>query len=409
MFPPVSRLFRALHSRNFRIWAAGAAVSNVGTWMQRTAQDWLVLTELSNHDATSVGFVMALQFAPQILFLPWTGYAADRLDRRRLLMTTQGLMGALAIGLGLLTVAGVVRLWEVDVFAFLFGTVAAFDAPVRQTFVADLVGEEDLANAVALNSTSFNAGRMLGPAVAGLCIAATGSGWAFLLNGASFFAVLVSLRFLRVHELHASRQAARGASGLLDGFRYVWARDDLRAATLMLLVIGTFGLNFQIYIATMAVSVFHVGATHYGALNSAMAVGTICGALMAARRARATFASLAVGAAAFGIGCGCAALAPTYVVFAIVLAATGVATQTLTTTSNSFMQLASAPAMRGRVMAIRLAVALGGTPVGAPIAGFVADHWGPRWSLALAALSGIIAAGIALRHLTRPRPSRSFD
>ncbi len=176
-------IFRALRSYNFRVWSAGALVSNIGAWMQRIAQDWLVLTELTHRDARAVGLVTALQFAPQVLLLPWTGWAADHLDRRRLLFATQSVMGVLALGLGSLTVSGLVRAWQVDVFAFLLGCASAFDQPARQTFVGDMVGEDDLSNAIGLNSTSFNASRLIGPAVTGLLIAAVGSGWVFILNG----------------------------------------------------------------------------------------------------------------------------------------------------------------------------------------------------------------------------------
>jgi MFS family permease len=205
----VKGTFRSLSGFNYRVWAGGALVSNVGTWMQRTAQDWLVLTELTHRNATSVGIVMALQFGPMLLLLPLTGFAADHLDRRKLLLVTQAVMGALALGLGLLTVTGFVQLWQVYLFAFLLGCVTAFDSPARQTFVAELVGEEDLSNAVALNSTSFNAGRMIGPAVAGVLIASVGTGWVFLINAASFAAVLGSLKMLRVHELHHKLKAHR--------------------------------------------------------------------------------------------------------------------------------------------------------------------------------------------------------
>jgi MFS family permease len=183
-------VFRSLRIFNYRVWAAGALISNIGTWMQRTAQDWLVLTQLTHHNASAVGIVMALQFGPQMLLLPWTGFAADYFNQRKMLMFTQATMGALAIVLGIMTVAGVVQLWHVYVFAFLFGCVSAFDAPVRQTFVAELVGDADLSNAVALNSTSFNAARMVGPAIAGLTIASVGTGWAFIVNGISFIADL---------------------------------------------------------------------------------------------------------------------------------------------------------------------------------------------------------------------------
>ncbi len=282
MSVPAAGVFRSLRRFNYRVWAIGSLVSNIGTWIQRTAQDWLVLTQLTHHDASAVGTVMALQFGPQLLLLPWTGYAADRFDQRKLLMATQALMGALALVLGVLTVTGAVRLEHVYVFAFLFGCASAFDAPVRQTFVAELVGDRELANAVALNSTSFNAARMVGPAAAGFLIASVGTGWAFLANGLSFFAVLASLSRLREDELRTNVRASRSRGSLLDGFRYVWRRPDLTAILVMLFLIGTFGLNFQLFISTMAASVFHVDARGFGFLSSMMAVGTISGALLAA-------------------------------------------------------------------------------------------------------------------------------
>ena len=222
MKAPVWGAFRSLRGFNYRLWFAGTFVSNVGTWVQRTAQDWLVLTQLTHHDASAVGWVMALQFGPQLILLPWTGFAADHFNQRKLLIASQAAMGVLALALGALTVAGIVQLWHVYVFAFLFGSAAAFDAPVRQTFVAELVGDEDLHNAVALNSTSFNAARMIGPAVSGVVIAAIGSGWAFLINGASFAAVLMSLAFLRTAELRPNARASRATGSFLEGLRYVW-------------------------------------------------------------------------------------------------------------------------------------------------------------------------------------------
>ncbi|PRE17183.1 MFS transporter [Burkholderia multivorans] len=403
MSVPSTGVFRSLRSFNYRVWAAGALVSNVGTWIQRTAQDWLVLTQLTHHDASAVGIVMSLQFGPQLLMLPWTGYAADRFNQRRLLMTTQALMGALALALGVLTVTGVVQLWHVYLFAFLFGCASAFDAPVRQTFVAELVGDRELANAVALNSTSFNAARMIGPAAAGFIIAWVGTGWAFLTNGISFVAVLASLSLLRTGELRESARAAHSRGSLLEGFRYVWARADLKATLVMLFLIGTFGLNFPLFISTMAAGVFHVDARGYGILSSMMAVGTISGALLAARRDRPRFRHLWAGAALFGVGCTLAALAPGYWLFAAALVLTGIAAMTFTNSTNALMQLSTEPAMRGRVMALRLAVAFGGTPIGAPVAGWVANHLGPRWALGVGAASGFAAAAVALYFLAQVR------
>lgn len=398
---PMAGAFRALSRFNYRVWAAGALVSNIGTWMQRIAQDWLVLTQLTNHDASAVGIVMSLQFGPQLLLLPWTGLAADRFNQRKLLMLTQATMGVLALILGVLTIEGVTRLWHVYVFAFLFGCASALDAPVRQTFVGELVGDEHLANAVALNSTSFNAARMIGPALAGLLIAKVGTGWAFLLNGISFVAVLTSMSFFRVSELHPNVRARRAAGGFMEGFRYVWGRADLRAIMIMLFLIGTFGLNFPIFTSTMAVKGFHSDAKGFGLLSSIMAIGTISGALLAAGQEKPQFGSLFIGAALFGIGCTLAALSPGYWWFAGSLVLIGVAALTFTNTTNGMMQLSAEPAMRGRVMALRLAVALGGTPIGAPIVGWVANRFGPRWALGVGAASGFAAAIVAVRVLTQ--------
>jgi MFS family permease len=389
-------LFRSLRGFNYRVWTAGALVSNVGTWMQRTAQDWLVLTQLTHQNAAAVGTVMALQFGPQLLLLPWTGFAADHYNQRKLLIVTQAAMGAVSLVLGLLTVTGVVQLWHVYVLAFLFGCASAFDAPVRQTFVAALVGDTDLPNAIALNSTSFNAARMIGPAVAGLTIAAIGTGWAFVFNGLSFGAVLVSLCVLRTSELHARARARRVRGGLMEGFRYVWSRPDLKAILVMLFLIGTFGLNFPIFISTMAVRVFHADARGYGVLSSIMAIGTTSGALLAAGREKPGFASLLTGAAIFGLGCTLAAIAPNYWLFAAALVIIGAAALTFSNATNTLMQLSTQPAMRGRVMALRVGIALGCTPIGAPIVGWIADHPGPRWSLGVGAASGFVAALVAV-------------
>jgi MFS family permease len=396
-------VFRSLSIGNYRLWAVGALVSNVGTWMQRTAQDWLVLTQLTHHDASAVGVVMALQFGPQLLLLPWTGFAADHYNQRRLLMATQSVMGVLALMLGLLTVAGIMQLWQVYVFAFLSGCASAFDAPVRQTFVAELVGDADLPNAVALNSTSFNAARMIGPAVAGLVIASIGTGWAFVLNGASFAAVLASLLVLRVGALRANARAHRTKGSLTEGWRYVWSRPDLKAILVMLFLIGTFGLNFPIFISTMAVGVFHTDARGFGLLSSIMAIGTISGALLSAGREKPRFMSLSIGVAMFGIGCALAAIAPGYWSFAGALVVIGAAALTFTNATNSLMQLTTEPAMRGRVMALRVAVALGATPIGAPLVGWVANHLGPRWALGVGAASGFAAAMVAVHAMAQQR------
>jgi MFS family permease len=398
--------FRSLKVYNYRLWAGGAIVSNVGTWMQRTAQDWIVLTELTHNNATSVGVVMALQFGPQVLLLPLTGYAADNFDRRKLLMVTQGLMGLLALGLGLLTVSGHVQLWHVYLFAGLLGCVTAFDAPARQTFVSELVGEAELSNAVGLNSASFNAARLIGPAIAGVLIGAVGTGLVFLINAASYVAVIFSLTRLRVHDLHRAKQRARAQGGLADGFGYVWRRSDLRAIMVMLWVIGTFGINFAVFISTMSVSVFHVGAEKFGLLASIMAIGSVSGALMSAQRQKPRLTVLIFAAALFGAGFTIAAFMPTYWLFGLALVMVGAASQTFTTTAISTVQMTTDPKMRGRVMAILMAITLGGTPIGAPIVGWVADTFGPRWAVGVGAAAGFVAVTVGVGYLVKYRRLR---
>jgi MFS family permease len=396
--------FRSLRNPGYRAWFAGSLVSNIGTWVQRTAQDWLVLTQLTPHNATALGVVMALQFGPHIVLLPLTGSAADRFDRRRILVATQSAMFVLALTLGLLTLAGAVQLWHVYAFALLLGCVTAFDAPASQTFVSELVGDKDLSNAVGLNSTSFNVARMVGPAIAGVLLATLGTGWAFTANAVSYLAVLAALWRLRTTPRHAGAHAARG--GFVDGLRYVRGRPDLMAILWMLFLIGTFGLNFTIFISTMAVSVFHAGASRYGLLMSIMAIGTISGSLLAARRQQPRIEILLWSATVFGAGCALAALMPTYGLFGAALMVIGVSALTFANSTNSLLQLGTEPAMRGRVMAMRLAIALGGTPIGAPIVGWVADTAGPRWALGVGAASGFAAALVLLRYLARHRHLR---
>jgi MFS family permease len=402
----MSATFRSLASFNYRLWAGGAFVSNIGTWMQRTAQDWIVLVDLTPHSATAVGIVMALQFGPALALLPLTGFVADHFDRRKVLLITQSSMGILALALGLLTVTGVVELWHVYAFAFVQGCVTAFDAPARQTFVSELVSDAFLSNAVALNSTSFNMARMIGPAVAGLLIAGVGSGWVFLINAASFAGVIAALAFLRVKDLHRRQRAVRKPGSFVEGFRYVRGRPDLVTVLLMLFLIATFGMNFPVFVSTMAVTTFQAGAGKFGFLISMLAIGSVSGALFAARREKPRTVFLLFGAASFGIALAVASVMPTYALFGLVLIAVGLSAQTFNTTANSSVQLWTEPAMRGRVMAIYMAIVQGCTPLGAPLVGWVADRFGPRWSIGVGASAGALATLVGIRFLVRHRGLR---
>ena len=402
----MSQMFRSFAARNYRLWFAGALVSNVGTWMQRIAQDWLVLVELTDDDATAVGVVMALQFAPQLLLLPLTGWAADRFDRRKLIAVTQGAMMLLGFGLGLVTLLGVVELWMVFGFALGLGVAAAFDAPVRQAFVGELVDDSMLANAVALNAASFNGARLIGPAVAGLLVAAVGSGWVFMINAASFLAVLLTLVLLRPAEFTHFVRKARGRGQMRAGFRYVRRRPDILLVFAMVFLIGTFGLNFPIYIATMARVEFGEGPEEFGWLSSVAAIGSVTGALLAARRDRPRLRTVTLASAGFGLSLAAAALAPNELVFGLILIVVGFTSISTINTANAYVQTTTGPSMRGRVMALYLAIFLGGTPVGSPLIGAVADAAGPRWAVAVGAAAGLLAALIAAVFYVRTREVR---
>ncbi len=411
-----SSTFRSLRVRNYRLFAAGQVVSLSGTWGQRVAQDWLVL-KLSGDSGVALGVTTALQFLPVLLFGLYGGVLADRYDKRRLLIGAQAGMAGLALLLALLDLTGVVALWHVFALAFALGLASVVDTPVRQAFVADLVAPADLPNAVSLNSATFNSARIIGPAVAGVAIAAVGTGWVFLANAVSYAAVLAGLRAMRTSELHTSQRLARGRGQLREGLTYVRSRPDLLVPIVLVFMIGTFGLNFQITLALVTKAVFARGAGSYGLLSAMIAVGSLVGALVSARRdgpprQRTLFAAaLAFGLLEIAVG-----LAPSFVVMAVLLVPTGAAVLTFTTTANSIVQLGSAPQVRGRVMALYILVFLGGTPAGAPLIGAFAEAYGPRSSIVLGgvvtALSGLVAALVMTRvralrlepHLVRRRP-----
>lgn len=402
----MSNMFRSLSVRNYRIWFMGALVSNIGAWMQATTQNWVVLTELTDNNAAAVGATMALQFGPQLLLVPFSGAVADRFDRRRVLLVTQSLLMLLAAGLGLLLITGAAQLWHLYGFALALGIVNAFDTTSRQAFVSDLVGSAQLSNAVALNSASFNSARLVGPAVAGVLIAALGSGWVFLINSASFVTVLGALLLIDSRPEREGRGPRESQWRQLSaGFRYVRARHDLLIIFVMVFLVGAFSMNFPVISSTMAVE-FGRGAGDYGLLSSILAIGSLSGALLAARRPAARMRVVILAVGGIGMMSLVAAIMPTFWTFAATLVFFGFAISTMLTTANGFVQTTSDPAVRGRVLALYMAILMGGTPVGAPLVGAAADALGPRSTLFISAIAGFAAFGIGLAWLFTERDLR---
>ncbi|MGW0731331.1 MFS transporter [Streptomyces sp. NPDC002851] len=383
-------MFSSLKIRNYRLFWTGQIVSNTGTWMQRIAQDWLVLSLTGSSSA--VGITIALQFLPMLLFGLYGGVLVDRLPKRKLLFVTQSAMALTGAALGVLTLAGQVQVWHVYLTAFLLGLVTVVDNPARQSFVAEMVGPDRLANAVSLNSANFQSARLVGPAVAGVMITAVGSGWAFLLNGLSFLAPLAGLALMRTSELHRVERAPRGKGQLKEGLRYVAGRPELIWPIVLVGFIGTFGFNFPIWLTAFVDDVFGGDAGTYGLLNTLMAAGSLAGALLAARRGASRLRLLVGAALAFGLLEIVAAVAPAFWLFAALLVVIGMLGLTVNVTANSSVQMATDPVMRGRVMALFMMVFTGGTPLGAPIVGWVTDTYGARIGFAVGGVISALAA-----------------
>ncbi len=375
----MSTMFRSLASYNYRLWFIGALVSGAGMWMQTTAQSWVVLTELSDGDASAVGITMALQFAPQLLLVPVTGWVADRFDRRKLLLVTQILLALLAGAVGFMLLSGVMTLPLMYVLAAALGVLTAFDNPARQAFVSDLVAYQNMSNAVALNAASFNLARLVGPALAGVLIVAVGTGWVFLINAASFLVLIAVLVLIRVRELNPRTPFGR-ATGLADGFRYVAGRSDLMVTFLLVFAVGAIAMNFPIIASTMALE-FGEGADGFGLMNTFLAIGSLFGALLTARRPKARIRVAMWAAVLYAVAAGASAFMPSYWLYVSTLAFTGFAVVTIFATSNGVVQTTSAPEVRGRVLALYMAMSMGGTAAGAPVIGFIAAHGGPRTAI----------------------------
>lgn len=387
-------MFRSFRNINYRIWFLGALVSNVGGWMQATAQDWVVLTELTNQDATAVGITMALQFGPPLFLVSVAGWVADRFDRRNVLLFTQAVLLLLAVGIATLLLTDNMTLHLMYAFALGFGIINAVDAPARQAFVTDMVSREDASNAVALNAASFNLARLLGPAVGGILILLVGTGWVFVINAGTFLIMIAALLFIRRELLLPSvRGTQRG--GFAEGFRYLGKRGDLITIFVMIFMISAFGMNFPIYASTMALE-FGRGADGYGLLSSVLAIGSLAGALIAAQRARARMRVIIIAAGGYGVAALIASIMPNYVTFAVALIAVGFATVTLLTTANGYVQTTTDNALRGRVLAVYMAVIMGATPIGAPTAGWIVDTFGPRAALIFGGTMALVAFTIGL-------------
>ncbi|MFF4957441.1 MFS transporter [Streptomyces sp. NPDC001222] len=385
-----SSMFSSLRVRNYRLFFLGQVVSNTGTWMQRIAQDWLVLSLTGS--STAVGVTTALQFLPMLLFGLYGGVLVDRLPKRPTLLVTQSAMGATGLVLAFLTLSGHVQVWHVYLAAFAAGLATVVDNPARQSFVSEMVGPEQLQNAVSLNSANFQSARLVGPAVAGVLITGVGTGWAFLFNGLSFLAPIAALLLMRARELHAVQRAPRGKGQLREGLHYVAGHPELIWPIVLVGFIGTFGFNFPVWLSAYAGHVFHAGAGAYSLFNTLMALGSLTGALLAARRGTARLRVLIAAAAVFGGLEVVTAGAPSLWLFALLMVPIGIAGLTVNVTANTAVQMGTDPAMRGRVMALFMMVFMGGTPLGAPVVGWITDTYGARMGFALGGLVSFAAA-----------------
>ncbi|MYW47096.1 MFS transporter [Streptomyces sp. SID161] len=384
-------MFSSLKIRNYRLFFIGQVVSNTGTWMQRIAQDWLVLSLTGS--SAAVGITTALQFLPMLLFGLYGGVLVDRLPKRPALLVTQASMAVAGLALAALTLTGHVQVWHVYVAAFAVGLATVVDNPARQSFVSEMVGPDQLQNAVSLNSANFQSARLVGPAVAGLMITGVGTGWAFLANGLSFAAPITGLLLMRARELHVVRRAPRGKGQLREGLSYVAKRPELIWPIVLVGFIGTFGFNFPVWLSAYADDVFDAGAGGYSLFNTLMAVGSLVGALLAARRGTARLRILIAAALAFGALEIVAAVVPSYWLFALLMVPIGIFGLTVNVTANTAVQMGTDPAMRGRVMALFMMVFMGGTPLGAPVVGWITDTYGARVGFAAGGAVSALAAG----------------
>ena len=391
--------FQALAVPNYRRYIFGQSISLTGTWMQMTAQSWLVLTLTGS--STDLGLIVALQTLPVLLLGPYGGVIADRVDKRRTMVILQTAMGVQALVLGLLTVTGAVTVWEIGVLAALLGVNNAFENPARQSFMSEMVGADNLRNAVTLNSVLVNVARAVGPAIAGLLIATVGVGVCFLVNAASFVAVVTSLVTLDRSALHPSIPTLRATRQLRDGLRYIASTPDLAIPLVMMALVGCLAYEFQVSLPVMARSGLHAGATGYGFMTSAMGIGAVIGGLLVAWRGTTGVRPLVIAAAAFGLTLAFATLAPSLAVELVALALVGWASISFMSTGNATLQLAAEPTMRGRVMSLWFVAFQGSTPIGGPIIGWVMAVAGARAGLGVGAVTCVLVALLGLLALRR--------
>ncbi|HEY2769532.1 MAG TPA: MFS transporter [Solirubrobacteraceae bacterium] len=399
--------FAAFSVANYRRYVSGQAVSLIGTWMQMTAQSWLVLT--LTHSSTMLGLVVALQTVPVLLLAPYGGVIADRVDKRRLMVMLQSAMGIQALILGVLTITGEVRVWQIGILAALLGLNNAFENPSRQSFMLEMVGPEHLRNAVSLNSVLVNVARIIGPAVAGILIATVGEGPCFLLNAASFVAVVFSLVTMDVSALSPTNPTPRAKGQLREGLRYVRSTPGLAIPLLMMGAVGCLTYEFQVSLPVMASRGLHVGASGYGFMTAAMGVGAVVGGLLVAARGRTGLMPLVVAAFGFGIAMLLATIAPDLPFALLALALAGGASISFMSTGNSTLQLTADPAMRGRVMSLWFVAFQGSTPIGGPVVGVTMALLGARAGLGLGALTCFVVALAGAVAANRIRGERALS
>ena len=374
--------WRSFRHRNYRILFPANTVSNIGSWAQRIAQDWLVL-ELTNNNGTYLGLVTAVQFAPVLAFSLHGGKLADRFNKRKVLILTNVVGGAASLALGVLVMTDLIALWHVFVLAGILGISTAIDAPVRQSFTTEVVGQTDLPNAVSLNSANFNAGRLVGPAISGGLIAAFGTGPSFIVNGLSYFFVIAALMNLNEKAFfHLDRPKSDG--NIREGIAYAKARPDIYVVMLMVFFLATFGLNFQIFNALMATQEFGLGPASFGLMGTFIAIGSLSGAIGSARLERFRNTKFVIkGGIAFSLSIMVLSIIPSYSLYILWLPICGVTALTTLVSANSIVQTSTDPAIRGRVMGLYLLIFMGGTPFGSPLIGATTDLVGIRPTIAI--------------------------